>query len=230
MLSARRINAVIKISIIILFFAFIPIAFIYSFLRDIQLLNSIFIDYVNSGTSFFLPFLSYPNIIFQFSIGHLIDIIIIINIIGFIETSGYQYYLNVCLRKTYFEAFSESNFLETNGTQVASSLNSDLILCLKDNSDNVLNDSSVEFNYCKKRRIKVNKFRNKIGYYNSSIIKIKHLNLIYLHNSSKKNTQHKNNYTFFQILSTNYFLKITIFSLILYYKFCLENDSIGGKI
>lgn len=101
--STRKISILKRISIVLFFIACVPITFIYLFLRDILLLNSLFNDYINSGTSLFLPFLPYNNIVFQFSTGHLIDIIIIINIITFIESSGYQYYMNVCLKKNFLK-------------------------------------------------------------------------------------------------------------------------------
>ena len=197
MKSTRKINSLIRISIIPFFFVCLPIAFMNSFLRFIPVLNSLFIDYVNSGTSFFLPFFSYSNIVFHFSTGHLIDIFIIINIIGFIERSGYQYYRDVCLKKNYLELYSELYLHETDGNQEESSVNSNLILNLKEDSNIIINESTAEF--YQKSRIKVNQFSSNSGCY-SSVIKMKHNKLNYLHNSNKKNNQHK---TIFQQFSTN---------------------------
>ena len=197
MKSTRKINSLIRISIIPIFFACLPIAFINSFFSFIPVLNSLFIDYINSGTSFFLPFLSYSNIVFHFSTGHLIDIFFIINIIGFIERSGYQYYRDVCLKKNYLELYSELYLHETDGNQEESSVNSNLILNLKDDSNIIINESTAEF--YQKSRIKVNQFSSNSGCY-SSVIKMKHNKLNYLHNSNKKNNQHK---TIFQQFSTN---------------------------
>jgi hypothetical protein len=79
-------------------------------LRDISSLNSFLNDYFSSGRSIFLPFLPYSNLlwflpkgdqIIKFSTGQLIDIILLINIIAFIERSGYHYYMKVCLSKNY---------------------------------------------------------------------------------------------------------------------------------
>ncbi len=153
MLTAQRISKLERTSITLVFLACIPITFIYMFLRDVSLLNSIFNDYIASGTSLFLPFLPYTNIIFQFSTGHLIDIIIIINIISFIERGGYQYYVKVCLEKNYLEIYSDPYLLETKGTQEESSLNSNFKLDLKDDSGIKINESSVNFNFYQKRRI-----------------------------------------------------------------------------
>jgi hypothetical protein len=177
------------------------------FLRDIPLLNSLFNNYVSSSTSLFLPFLSSSNIVFQFSTGHLIDIIIIINIIAFIDRGIYQYYVNV--EKNYLETYLEPYFLETRETQEESSQISNLIIGLKYDSSTTINESSVEFNFYQKCRINANNYSSKSGYY-SSINK--------LHNCSKKNNRHKINLFIFQKFSintlTNYHLpsKNNIFS------------------
>jgi len=192
--STQRISKLERTSIIIVFLACIPVTFIYMFLRDISLLNSFFNDYITSGTSLFLPFLPYTNIVFQFSTGHLIDIIIIINIITFIERGGYQYYVKICLKKNYLEIYSDPYFLETKGTQEESSLNSNLIIDLKDDLGTTINENSVEFNFYQKNRINNSQFSSKSKYY-SSINK--------LHNSSKKNNRPKINLFIFQKFSTN---------------------------
>jgi len=196
----QKINIMKKISIIPFLFAGIPIVFFFLFLRDVPFLNSLFIDYVNSGTSLFLPFLPYVNIVFQFSTSHLIDIIIIINIISFIERSGYQYYVKVCLEKNYFEIYSDPFFLETDRSPEESSPNSNLLISLKDKTDTVNNESSVEFDFCLKSRIKTNHFNGKRGYY-SSIFKMKQNYLNYYCNFRNKNSQYKKNIIVFQKFS-----------------------------
>ena len=194
MLSTQKISKLERTSIFLVFLACVPVTFMYMFLRDISLLNSFFNDYITSGTSLFFPFLPYTNIVFQFSTGHLIDIIIIINFITFIERGGYQYYVKVCLKKNYLELYSDPYFLETKGTQEESSLNSNLIIDLKDDSGITINESSVEFNFYQKSRINNSQFSSKSGYC-SSINK--------LHNSSKKNNRYKKNLFIFQKFSTN---------------------------
>lgn len=200
--STKKISLFKRIQLILFFLACVPITIIYLFFRDLTLLNSIFNDYINSSASFFLPFLPNYNIIFEFSTGHLIDIIIIINIIAFIERSGYEYYVNAFLKKNYLEIYAEPYILETEGTLKESSLNSNLILGLKDDSGTIINESSVEFNFYQKSRINTNQFSSKNGYC-SSIIKMKQKKLNYLCNSSKKNIQHKNTASIFQKFSTN---------------------------
>lgn len=209
MISTQRISKLERTSIILVFLACVPITFIYMLVRDFSLLNSFFNDYIVSGTSLFLPFLPYTNIVFQFSTGHLIDIIIIFNIITILERSGYQYFVKVCLEKNYLEIYSDPYFLETKGTQEESSLNSNLIKDLKDDSSTTKNESSVKLNFYQKSRINNSQFSSKSGYY-SSINK--------LHNCSKKNNRHKINLFIFQKFSintlTNYHLpsKNNIFS------------------
>ena len=205
--STRKISILKRISVILLFFAYVPITFTYMFLRDIPLLNSLFNNYVSSSNSLFLPFLSSSNIVFQFSTGHLIDIIIIINIIAFIDRGIYQYYVNV--EKNYLETYLEPYFLETRETQEESSQISNLIIGLKYDSSTTKNESSVKLNFYQKSRINNSQFSSKSGYY-SSINK--------LHNCSKKNNRHKINLFIFQKFSintlTNYHLpsKNNIFS------------------
>ena len=197
--STRKINILKRISVILLFFAYVPITFTYMFLRDISLLNSLFNNYVSSSTSLFLPFLSSSNIVFQFSTGHLIDIIIIINIIAFIDRGIYQYYVNV--EKNYLETYLEPYFLETRETQEESSQISNLIIGLNYDSSTTTNENSVEFNFYQKGRINANNYSSKSGYY--SIIKMKQNKLNYLHNSSKINNRYKINLFIFQKFSTN---------------------------
>ena len=188
--STRKIIILERTSILLVFLACIPITFIYMFLRDISMLNSLFIDYVNSGSSLFLPFLPSSNIVFQFSTGHLIDIIIIINIITFIQRSAYQYYVKICLKRNYFEIYSNPYLPESEETQEVSFLNSNLIMGLKDDSGTTINENYFEFNIYQENRI-------------SSIHKMKRDNTTYLHKSSNKNNRHKIFLFIFQKFSTN---------------------------
>jgi len=188
--STRKIIILERTSILLVFLACIPITFIYMFLRDISMLNSLFIDYVNSGSSLFLPFLPSSNIVFQFSTGHLIDIIIIINIITFIQRSAYQYYVKICLKRNYFEIYSDPYLHESEEIQEESFLNSNLIMGLKDDSGTTINENYVEFNIYQKNGI-------------SSIHKMKRYNTTYFHKSSNKNNRHKIFLFIFQKFSTN---------------------------
>ena len=198
MLSTQNITTLKNVTILPFLFTCLPIAFIYLFLRDIPLLSSLFSEYINSGTSLFFPFLSSNIIVFQFTIGHLIDIIIVNNIVVLLESGGYHYYMNVCLRGIY----SETCFLEINRTQDESSLKLDSILRIKDESNTLFIESSAEFNFYEKNRIRANYFSSRNGYC-SSLIKIKLNNLKYLHKSHKKITQYKNYYTPFRTYSTS---------------------------
>ncbi len=78
------------------------------FLRDVPAIFSLINDYFSSGKSIFIPSLPYINIlwflpeeyqIFQFSIGHLIDITIVWNIYCYIETGVYHYVKKVLLNE-----------------------------------------------------------------------------------------------------------------------------------
>ena len=165
-----------RITFVSFLFTCIPVAFLYLFMRDIPMLNSLFVNYVNSGTSIFFPYLPYSNIIFNFSTSHLFDIIIIINIISVLERIGYHYYMNVCLKKNYLEVYPELLFLDTNETQEESSLNANLILGLKKYSGTLDNERSGGSTFYKKSIIKINQFSNNRGYYGSRF-KIESTNL-----------------------------------------------------
>ncbi|TFF99035.1 MAG: hypothetical protein EU541_05970 [Promethearchaeota archaeon] len=91
-----------KLRIILLLFSITSsLLFIFIFfIRDIPLFSLIFKDYIDSGKSLFLPFIPEYNLIFyvpeyapsvNFTVGHLIDTIIIINLYFYVETSVYHY-------------------------------------------------------------------------------------------------------------------------------------------
>ncbi|NVM44869.1 MAG: hypothetical protein HWN79_08125 [Candidatus Lokiarchaeota archaeon] len=174
--STQKIIKKKRITFISLLFASIPVALIYLFLREIPVLNSLFVNYIYSGTSIFFPFLPYTNIVFNFSTSHLLDIIIILNIIGSLERTGYHYYTNVILKKNYLEVYPELYFLETNEMQEESTLNANLILSYKKNLDTLVNESSGESTFYRKSIIKANRFSNNRGYCGSRF-KIECINL-----------------------------------------------------
>ncbi len=110
----QKLDILKKAIVLILFFAYIPITFIFLLYKDTPGLSAFFKEYLTSGKSLFLPFLPYNNILWflpeeyqfiQFSIGHLIDIILIINFVAFVERSGYHYFVKVCLNENYQESF-----------------------------------------------------------------------------------------------------------------------------
>ncbi len=99
----------LKLSLILVFISLcFPDALIYMFFRDIPFLTSFFYDYFTSNNSIFIPSLPYINILWflpykyqitQFSIGHLIDIVIIINLSFSIQACFYHYIQRVCLNE-----------------------------------------------------------------------------------------------------------------------------------
>jgi len=201
----QKITKLKKVSIVPFLFASIPFAFIYLFLRDIPFLSSLFIDYVDSGNSLFFPSLYSPIIAFQFTTGHLIDIIIVINIVAFLERGGY-YYVNACLKRNYLEMNSELVFLDTHRTREDSSRNSELPLGLKRDTSTIVNEGPIENNFETKSRIKINHIGIESGYYRNSN-KVKHNQFNSLRNFRKKNTLNNNFYPSFQYCSTNHIIK-----------------------
>lgn len=106
---------ILKIVLILgVFFSYLTSLFIFMCLRDVPVLSSLLTEYITSGKSIFIPILPYINILgflpqeshtIQFSLGHLIDIIIIYNIICYIDTGFYHYAKNAFLNedtKIYF--------------------------------------------------------------------------------------------------------------------------------
>ncbi|MFW9771531.1 MAG: hypothetical protein ACFFFB_00375 [Candidatus Heimdallarchaeota archaeon] len=102
----KRSNKLRVIIILLFIFSCIPIALFYLFIRDISSISSFLNDYIGTGSSLFIPILPNLNLLwylpepfssFQFSLGHLIDIFILINIIGYIQSSIYHYFKRVCL-------------------------------------------------------------------------------------------------------------------------------------
>ena len=186
------------IFILILIISSILLSFIYMFFRDLPVFFNLFDHYIHDGNSFFLPFFSYNTIIFQFSTGHLIDIIIMINLIFFIERLGYQYYMSVCVKNNYLELYFEPIAPNSKEPKVGSILNSNLIINLKDNSDNPIFEKSDEYYFYQKSRTDATQLSSKGEYYNS-IVKVRNNKPNFLLNHSN---QHKNNFSMFHKFST----------------------------
>jgi len=92
-------------------------------LKDLPVISSVIKEYIESGKSFFLPSIPYYNLLIEisqrfpnanFTTGHLLDLIIIINLVFYIESSIYHY-----LKKVYFNggifSYCESSSLEYYG-------------------------------------------------------------------------------------------------------------------
>lgn len=96
-------------SILFFIFSCLPIAFIFILLRFIPKALPLMEAYINSGSSFFVPII--PNInllpekgqLIGLTLGQLIDIIIMVNLLGFIESSIYHFFK----KKFSIEQFSE---------------------------------------------------------------------------------------------------------------------------
>ncbi|MFW9969057.1 MAG: hypothetical protein ACFFDF_02575 [Candidatus Odinarchaeota archaeon] len=113
MLYYQKLDLLKRIWIISFLISIVPTTLICLFFRDILVLNTIIHDFYSSGKSIFLPFLPCANILWflpkelqfmQLSIGQVIDIVIILNIIAIIERGGYQYYLRICMNEDCFDS------------------------------------------------------------------------------------------------------------------------------
>ena len=107
MKNQNKIEKLQVILILIFITSFFLASVIYTFLKDVPILISLLEKYFTSGNSFFFPVI--PNInlfwflpekyqIIHLTIGQLIDIFIILNIIINIDSSVYHYVKNVCLK------------------------------------------------------------------------------------------------------------------------------------
>jgi len=202
MSSTQKITTLKNLSILPFLFACIPIAFIYMFLREIPILSSLFVEYVNEGNSVFFPFLTSTIIVFQFTTGHLIDIIFVLNMVAFLERGGYYYYRKVCLKKNYVEFFSEVNFLDSTEKQEELFLNFNVLLGVNTDYSTSLNLDYVDVNLDNLSRINSNDFSVKNRYYSRAITK-KHNLLDYVRNSRKRKVQFNNLFNTIQYFSLN---------------------------
>lgn len=167
MYFTQKIATLKKISIIPFLFASIPFIFLYLFLGDIPYLSSLFIEYVDSGNSIFFPYLTSTPLVFHFTTGHLIDIIIVGNIIAFLQRAGY-YYVNVCLKRNYLDIYSDINFVDFTKPTEKPSLNPELPLYMKRNSNSLVNDDLYDIIYSKSE-ICATRLNNKFRFYTNLI-------------------------------------------------------------
>jgi len=160
----------LKVILILVFItSFFLVSLIYTFLRDIPVLISLLEKYFSSGKSFFIPII--PNIYFlwfipenyhiiKLSIGQLIDIFIISNLITYIDSSFYHYVKSVCLNKesppfTFFD-YDSSGDDEEFRTQ---SRDLSVLVGLEDQSKKNMNFLNIVFK--KKKNYSFNNYLSK---------------------------------------------------------------------
>ena len=105
MINPKKLKKFKSILILVFISSCFLVTFIYMFLKDVPVISSLLNDYFTSGNSIFIPSLPYTNIFgflpegyqIQFSLGNLIDIIIIINIYCWIDTGFYHYFKRIFL-------------------------------------------------------------------------------------------------------------------------------------
>ncbi|MHA2280475.1 MAG: hypothetical protein ACXAC5_06460 [Promethearchaeota archaeon] len=126
--------------------------FIFLLFKNPSGLGTFFKEYLISGKSLFLPFLPYDNILWflpeegqfiHFSTGHLLDIILIINIAGIVEISGHHYFIKVCLNRNYIETC----ILESEGQFCELSQDSDLFFGLTQYSKHNLEEEVLNIKF-----------------------------------------------------------------------------------
>ena len=108
MQNEKRNNKVIVLFLIISFFLILPFILIYLQLTSTPVYSSLFYGYISSGHSIFIPFLPIINLfpylpipsnMSGFTLGHLVDIIIIINLCTLLDTTLYHYVKVVFISK-----------------------------------------------------------------------------------------------------------------------------------
>ena len=133
-----------KILLVVLLFTSILAILLLVFIQEIPGLSSLFNDYITSGESFFIPIIPYINLlefipeehqVVQLSLGHLVDIIIVIGIAMSTERGIYQYYTRICLGEENLIFINVgSYFFEPRENFPSLSQDRVTILRLKDNS------------------------------------------------------------------------------------------------
>jgi len=100
--------SILRVLIVLIFISAILFVIISGILSRFLILFSLSNDYINSGQSFFIPSLPYINVFWflpkefqfiRFNVGHLIDIIIIINLDCYMDTCFYHYYKKAYLNE-----------------------------------------------------------------------------------------------------------------------------------
>lgn len=117
--NIKQLKKIYVILIIISLFSIIPIMSTYFLLRDISIISNSLNTYISSCNSLFLPFIPSFTLLsisstFQFGIGHIIDIIIIINVVSLIQTASYHY-INMVYINRKFQLLIRIEFEEQMG-------------------------------------------------------------------------------------------------------------------
>lgn len=150
MYNGKNLNKLKLILIFVFISLCLPETFIYMFLRNVPFVSSFLYGFITSGNSIFIPSLPYINIlwflpdryqIIQFSSGHLIDIIIIINLSFSIQVGFYHYIKIVCLNgETQIFIYIDSFSLGSKGKLYTLSQDLDSKFGIKDELRNYLDD------------------------------------------------------------------------------------------
>ena len=190
---------------IIPLFIFITLSFIatifYIFLKDIEIVPILLKEYIDSGNSIFIPYIPYINVfwflseknqVIRLSIGQLLDLIIIYNIISYIETNLYHYIKfsifngniqNFNYLELNFNKYKEKNHSLFTNPEEYLDLESETRYIFEDKS---LNSTEKQCNLNKKRnifkyqlkslRFKINQIQNHLHDKNSKFILTKSYN------------------------------------------------------
>lgn len=145
----------LKIILILVFISScFPITFINIFLGDIPFLSSLLKQYITSGKSIFFPSLPYINLlqfipdqyqIIQFTMGQLIDIVIVANFFCYLDTIFYHYVKSAFLNEEdRFLIYMGTYFFGTIGKFDAQYQDQDIIFGVKDESRYYLDDKRIE--------------------------------------------------------------------------------------
>jgi len=203
---------------------FITLSFLatlfYIFLKDIQIVPILLKNYIDSGNSIFFPYIPHINI-FGFlpekdqvclNIGQLLDLIIIYNIISYIETNSYHYIkmaiINGDIQKFNYEELEPNKYKERNNSIFP---NPEENLDLENEIRYFFEELSLNST---KKQCKLNKKRNFFNYHLKSL-RFKILNQLYNNNSKLILTKYYNNFPFSLFYSS--FKDSWIFHPIYYY-------------
>ncbi|MFX1275382.1 MAG: hypothetical protein ACFFAH_03015 [Promethearchaeota archaeon] len=154
MQNDKKLKNLICILILVFISSCFPITFINMFLGDIPFFSSLLKEYFTSGKSIFFPSLPYINIlefipkeyqIIQFSMGQLIDIVIIFNFFCYLDTLFYHYVKSAFLNEEdRLLIYMGTYFLGTKGKFDAQYQDLDLIFGVKDELRYYLDDKRLD--------------------------------------------------------------------------------------
>ena len=164
-----------SILIILLLLCILSFIFIFIIFKDLTILVSFFYDYIDSGKSIFIPLLPKINIIFfipgadqitKFTYGHLIDIILLINITTWLESSFYHYFIKKFMYNGVDLIYMELELNALQFNKIYSPHDTDLYFNLEDLPEYYLSDEILLKLLVLQNKYLINKLKFRMRFWN----------------------------------------------------------------